>query len=665
MDAVDAAKRIKWLREHIRKHDYQYYVLDSPLISDREYDQLLSELNSLETRHPELITPDSPTQRVGGEPLLGFASIRHRVPLLSLDNTFTLGELTEFNRRVQSRLPNDEVSYTCELKIDGVSIALVYEDGLLTSAATRGNGVLGENVTQNVRTIRNLPLRLKDPIARLEVRGEVYIRKQDFVRLNQEREEKGEKIFANPRNSAAGSLRQLDSKVTASRPLRAFIYDLLYIEGVELWNQFEVLEFLRQQGFPVNPHWQKAGGVKEVWAYCQDWEERRHELDYEIDGVVVKLSSLPYREQVGVTAKSPRWATAFKFPAEEKETQILDIELNVGRTGVITPTAVMNPVFIGGSTVSRASLHNNDLIRERDLRIGDRVLIHKAGDVIPEVIRSLVEKRTGEEKVFSMPENCPVCKASVIRFEGEVAYRCDNISCPARIKESLIFFASREAMDIEGIGPAVVEQLVESGLVKNVADLYTLGLEDLLTLNKVRQKKAANLLNAIEASKSRPLSRLLHALGIRFVGGRTARILAEQYRDIDVIATLSEESLLEISEIGVKIASSVVSFFNEPENLATIEKLKAAGVNTREAITSTIKGRLIGQTLVLTGSLESLTRSEASELIARQGGKVSSSVSRKTNYVVVGDNPGSKLDKAMQLGIPVLNENEFLDLVKE
>ena len=656
-------ERMERLRALIRKHDYQYYVLDSPLITDREYDQLISELKSLEAKHPELITPDSPTQRVGGEPLPGFTTIRHRVPLLSLDNTFSQGELAEFNRRVQARLLPEENWYVCELKIDGVSIALVYEDGLLISAATRGGGVVGENVTQNVRTIRSLPLRLKDPIRRLEVRGEIYFPKLEFVRLNQEREEKGEKTFANPRNSAAGSLRQLDPRITASRPLKAFIYDLLYIEGAEVENQAEVLEFLSEQGFPVNPHWRRARGVDDIWAYCEEWQERRHDLDYEIDGVVVKLSPLAAREQVGFTAKSPRWATAFKFPAEEKETEILEIELNVGRTGVITPTAVMNPVLIAGSVVSRASLHNYDLMRERDIRVGDRVLIHKAGDVIPEVIRPLVEKRTGQEKIFTMPENCPACGATVIRFEGEVAYRCDNINCPARLKESLIFFASREAMDIEGVGPAVVEQLVEKGLVQNVADLYSLGMEDFLTLDKTGQKKAANLFEAIEASKSRPLSRLLHALGIRFVGGKTARILAEKFRDLDVIAALAEESLVEIPEIGIKIATSVVSFFNEPENLETIDKLKAAGVNTREAETMVVEGKLTGKTLVLTGSLENLTRSEAGELIEKQGGKVSSSVSRKTDYVVVGADPGSKLDKARQLGVTVLTESEFLEMV--
>lgn len=422
---------------------------------------------------------------------------------------------------------------------------------------------------------------------------------------------------------------------------------------------------MRSQGFPVNPHWRLVSGIDEIWDYCQEWRERRHELDYETDGVVVKLNPLKTRETMGFTAKSPRWATAFKFPAEEKETRILEIELNVGRTGVITPTAVMTPVLIGGSVVSRASLHNFDLMRERDIRVGDWVIIHKAGDIIPEVIRPLVEKRTGKEEPFPVPDKCPVCAATVIRFEGEVAYRCDNINCPARLKESLIFFASREAMDIEGMGPAVVDQLVDRNLVQNVADLYSLSLEDLLTLDKTGKKKATNLLEAIEASKSRPLSRLLHALGIRFVGGKTARIVAERFRDIDVIAALSEQSLMQVPEIGAKIAASLVSFFEEPENLETIEKLKAAGVNTKEVVVTGAEGPLSNKTLVLTGSLESLTRNEATELIERHGGRVSSSVSRKTDYVVAGTDPGSKLDKARQLGIPVLTESEFLELIKD
>ncbi|NLV16372.1 MAG: NAD-dependent DNA ligase LigA [Syntrophomonadaceae bacterium] len=663
MDQVK--EKIAHLIGQISRHDYQYYVLDTPLITDGEYDQLVQELLRIEGEFPHLILPDSPTQRVAGQPLPGFRTVRHRVPLLSLDNSFSYGDLDEFHRRVKERIAPSEPSYVCELKIDGVSIALVYEDGILTSAATRGDGITGENVLQNVRTIRSVPLRLNKPIPRLEVRGEIYIAKTDFLRLNQEREEKGEKLFANPRNSAAGSLRQLDPQITARRPLRIFIYDLLYSEGVEPADQAQLLQFLSELGFPINPHWLKTKDVREIQGYCREWEERRHQLDYEIDGVVIKLNSLSERIVAGNTNKSPRWATAFKFPAEEEESQITALELNVGRTGVITPTAVMTPVLIAGSVVSRASLHNFDLIKERDIRIGDRVLVHKAGDIIPEVIRPLIEKRTGNETVPEFPRYCPTCGATVIRFEGEVAYRCDNINCPARLKESLIFFASRDAMDIEGLGPAVVEQLVDKGLVKNVADLYSLTEEDFLSLDKTAKKKANNLRQAVEASKVRSLSRLLHALGLRYVGGKTARILAEQYGDLDVIGSLSRESLVEIPEIGEKIAQSIVAFFNEPENLETIARLKKAGVNTRENVILKESGPFTGKILVLTGTLETLTRSQAGELITGQGGQVSSSVSRKTDYVVAGADPGSKLDRALELGIPVLTEPEFLAFLED
>lgn len=658
-------QRIEELREEIRRHDYYYYVLDSPVISDHEYDALMNELKALERENPHLITPDSPTQRVGGEPLAAFAPVHHRVPLLSLDNAFSPQELAEFHRRISEKVPEQEISYVCELKIDGVSTALVYENGILIRAATRGDGTVGEDVTANVRTIKSIPLRLRTSLPVLEVRGEIYIPKQEFVRLNQEREEKGEKTFANPRNSAAGSLRQLDPRITASRPLRAFIYDVLYIEGAVLNTQAEVLEFLKEQGFPVNPHWSEVSDIKGVWSYCEEWEHKRHELDYETDGVVVKLNPLRFREELGATAKSPRWAIAFKFPAEEKETELLDIELNVGRTGVITPTAVMRPVFLAGSTVSRASLHNFDLIEEKDIRIGDRVLIHKAGDVIPEVIRSLPEKRTGNERIVERPKSCPVCGAAAVRYEGEVAYRCDNINCPARLKESLIYFASREAMDIEGLGPSLVEQLVESGLVSSIPDLYRLTLEDLIPLERMGKKKAQNLLKALEESKKRPLSRLINAMGIRFVGGKTARILARHYPDLDLLAAASEEELQNIPEVGIKIAQSLVAFFKEPANQETLKKLKEYGLNTREDVaTPPGEGSLSGKTFVLTGTLNTLTRQQATELIEKNGGRVASSVSRSTDYVVVGAEPGSKLDKARTLGIPTLSEDEFLQMLR-
>ncbi len=665
VDIEELRKRAEKLRDEIRKHDYHYYVLDQPLISDAEYDRLVRELEEIERSYPELVTPDSPTQRVGGQVLKGFAVVRHRVPLLSLDNAFSQGELEAFDRRIKEKLGKEAVDYVCELKIDGVSVALVYQDGVLVSGATRGDGMVGEDVTQNVRTIRSLPLRLNRQIRRLEVRGEVYMPKEAFARLNREREERGEKNFANPRNAAAGSLRQLDPKVTAGRTLSIFVYDILYIEGEEVPSQLQTLEFLAEIGLPVDKNYRWCSSINEVISFCEEWQEKRHDLPYEIDGVVVKLNSIPARGFLGTTAKSPRWAIAYKFPAEEKETRIISIELNVGRTGVITPTAVMEPVSLAGTTVSRASLHNYDYIREKDIRIGDRVIVHKAGDIIPEVLRSLPERRTGEEIEFKMPETCPACGSKVVRFSGEVAYRCDNINCPARLKESLVFFASREAMDIEGLGPALVEQLVDRGMVRNVADLYYLTEEQLAGLERMGPKSARNLIKALEESKKRPLHRLLNALGIRYVGSKTARLLAERFRDIEQFADISPEELMSVPEVGEKIAESVIAFFAEPRNWETIRKLKDAGVNTVEGESSKGKDeRFAGKTFVLTGALDSMTRSEAAKAIEERGGKVTSSVSGKTDYVVVGRDPGSKYDKAVALGVTILDENEFLDMLK-
>lgn len=660
-----AAKRIEELREEIRKHDYYYYVLDSPVISDREYDELMRELEAWEKKYPELVNPDSPTQRVAGEPLSAFATVTHPVPLLSLDNAFSKEELADFMRRVKEKLKEQDISFVCEHKIDGLSLAITYENGNFVQAATRGDGMTGENVTLNARTIRSLPLKLRKPVPRLVVRGEVYLAKSDFLRLNQEREDKGEKVFANPRNAAAGSLRQLDPRVTAQRPLKLFVYDVLLLEGMDIKEQAELLVFLQELGLPVNPYWRKTSSLDEIWDYCLEWEKKRHLLDYEIDGVVIKLNSLALREELGVTSKSPRWAVAFKFSAEEKETTLLDVELNVGRTGVITPTAVLEPVFVGGSTVSRASLHNFDLIAEKDLRIGDKVLVHKAGDVIPEVIRPLTEKRTGKERVITPPRSCPVCGSRAVKLEEEVALRCENLDCPARLRESLIHFAAREAMDIEGLGPALIEQLVDKGLVKSIADLYYLQEEQLLALDKVGKKKAQNLLSAIEESKKRPLSRLLNALGIRYVGARTAQILAEKYRDLEVITKLREEELRQVPEIGDKIAQSIKAFLAEPHNLETLDRLKRAGVNTRQEGVLERKDKLANKTFVLTGTLSSMTRNEAIQLIENLGGRVSSSVSRNTDYVVVGADPGSKLEKARSLGVAILDEEGFIRLVKE
>ncbi|CFY01816.1 Zinc-finger, NAD-dependent DNA ligase C4-type [Syntrophomonas zehnderi OL-4] len=655
--------QIEKLREELRQHEYQYYVLDAPLITDAEYDALLSELVKLEKDYPEFLSMDSPTQRVGGKAMEGLSPVRHRMPLLSLDNAFSWADLLDFDRRI--RKIGQPFDYMAELKIDGVSIALVYENGSLVNAATRGDGVVGEDVTLNVRTIRNIPLKLKSDLPRLEVRGEIYLPKNEFVRLNQEREEREERIFANPRNAAAGSLRQLNPGVTAQRSLAAFIYDILYLEGQEIHTQEEALEFLQKQGLPVNNAARCCRNIEEVYEFCRYFEEQRHSLPYDIDGVVIKLNLISPRQQLGQTAKSPRWAVAYKFAAEEKETRLLDIELNVGRTGIIAPTAIMEPVSLAGTTVSRASLHNFDLIKEKDIRIGDLVLLHKAGDIIPEIIKPVIEKRSGKEKEIPVPEVCPACNSRALRIEGEVAYRCDNINCPAQLKESLIFFASRNAMDIDGLGPAVIEQLVEKGLVLNLADLYDLDIDKLTGLERMGVKSAKNLLNAIENSKTRPLHRLVTALGIRHIGAKTARLLTREINNIDELGQLSIEQLTAIPEIGPKMAASLVNFFAEENNLATLERLKEAGVNTQETETAPAKQPLAGRNFVLTGTLKGMTRQEAAEKIEALGGKTSSSVSQKTDYLLLGADPGSKYDKAVQLGVAILEEDEFLKMLRE
>ncbi len=654
--------RMNELREEIRKHEYQYYVLDEPLVSDAEYDVLMGELIALERQYPELVTPDSPTQRVGGQVSERFQRVVHRRPLLSLDNAFSSGDLRDFNRRVSAAVTHP--SYMAELKIDGVSIALTYEKGILQTAATRGDGQVGEDVTANIKTIKTIPLRLQNDLPRLEVRGEVYMPKSEFLRLNGEKEERGEKVFANPRNAAAGSLRQLDPAISASRALSAFIYDITYIEGSEIKTQQEILSFLTSAGFPVNPEARYCSAMEDLDAYCQEYQEKRHELPYEIDGVVVKLNYLADRDELGYTAKSPRWAIAYKFPPEEKATRLLAVEINVGRTGVVAPTAIMEPVFLAGTTVSRASLHNFDLVQEKDIRIGDMVLLHKAGDIIPEIIKPLVAYRNGQEIEITPPADCPACQSQVVRLEDEVAWRCENINCPARLKESLIFFASRDAMDIDGMGPAIIEQVVERDLVRKIDDLYTLTEEQLSSLDRMGPKSAANLIQAIEASKSRPLHRLLTALGIRFIGGKSARILCENIPSIDGFFEVKEAELIQIPEIGPRMAESLVKFFAEPRNVDTIQRLKAAGVNTVAATKGPESQKLAGKTFVLTGTLSDLSRDEASELIINQGGRVSSSVSKKTDYVVAGAEPGSKYDKALQLGLTILDQEALLEMLE-
>lgn len=657
---MEVREYIEKLREEIRKHDYHYYVLDDPLISDAEYDRLMKELKEMEEKYPELVTPDSPTQRVGGEALDKFGTFQHRTPLLSLDNAFSLEDLKEFDRRIRKVEVNP--SYMAEIKIDGLSIALIYEQGVLKTAATRGDGFIGEEVTANVRTIKAVPLKLKDKI-NIEVRGEIYMPKEAFANLNQEKEEKGEKIFANPRNAAAGSLRQLNPKITAQRSLAAFVYDILYIEGVEIRDQEQALTFLKEQGFPVNPCYRLCGDIDEVYDYCLEYQEKRHELPYEIDGVVIKLNPFAQREVLGFTAKSPRWAIAFKFPAEQKETVIKDVEINVGRTGIIAPTAILEPVSLAGTVVSRASLHNFDLVREKDIRIGDTVIVHKAGDIIPEIIAPVREKRTGKEKEIKLPEYCPVCGSKAVKREEEVAVRCENINCPARLKESLIFFASRDAMDIEGMGPAVVEQLVDNGLIKSIDDIYRLKAEEIEKLERMGKKSAANLIGAIEESKKRPLYRLITALGIKHVGAKTAKTLTGYIKNIDQFKTVTREELVAIPEVGEKMADSIIDFFRQPRNIAAIESLKELGVNTEEKEERETSRVLKGKTVVITGTLSRLSRKEAEEMVEKAGGKASGSVSRKTNMVVAGENPGSKYQKARELGVPVVDEEEFLKIL--
>lgn len=657
----DVKARLDELREVIRTHEYQYYVLDDPLITDLEFDRLMRELIQLEEMYPELVTPDSPSQRVGGEARTGLNTVVHRSPLLSLDNAFSWADLQAFDRRIGK---SADTTYMAELKIDGVSIALIYDNGMLVSAATRGDGLLGEDVTLNVRTIKTIPLQLRSSIPRLEVRGEIYMPKNEFVRLNQEREEKGEKVFANPRNAAAGSLRQLNPRVTASRALSAFIYDITYVEGQELNNQAEAFTFLQEQGIPVNQLGRLCHGINEVYAFCQQIEEERHSLPYEIDGVVIKLNDFAPRPDLGATSKSPRWAIAYKFLAEEKETRLWGCELNVGRTGIIAPTALMEPVFLAGTTVSRASLHNFDLIKEKDIRVGDIVLVHKAGDIIPEVIRPVAEKRTGGEEIINPPSHCPSCGSKAVRPEGEVAYRCENVNCPARLIESLVFFASRDAMDIDGMGPALVEQLVAQGLVDNIADLYDLDQTTITGLERMGSKSAANVIKAIENSKSRPLHRLITALGIRHIGLKTARILTGVITDMEQFKSITAGELTGIAEIGPKMAESLVNFFSEPHNQSMLKRLEIAGLNMKETETANKNGRLGGLTFVLTGTMDSMSRSEAGEKIMELGGKTSSSVSKNTDFVVVGAEPGSKYDKARQLGVRILNESEFLEMIK-
>ncbi|WP_066637119.1 NAD-dependent DNA ligase LigA [Desulfolucanica intricata] len=664
MDITKARERIESLRRELETHNYRYYVLDDPVISDAGYDRLMRELENLEKQFPELVTPYSPTRRVGGKPREGFATIEHRVPMLSLGNAFSEAELRDFDRRVRGALPGEDVSYVVELKIDGLAVSLFYEDGLFVRGATRGNGEIGEDITHNLRTVRNIPLRLKDAVPALEVRGEVYMPQAAFEQLNRSRENEGKPLFANPRNAAAGSLRQLDPRITAARNLRAWFYAIGYHEGVSFATHGESLEYLAGLGLPVNPYYRRFQDIGKVLDYCREWEAKRFELPFAIDGMVVKVDSLEQQERLGATLKSPRWAIAFKFSPEQAATKVKDIILRVGRTGVLTPTAVLEPVRLAGTTVSRATLHNEDIIKEKDVHIGDTVIVQKAGEIIPEVVAVLTEERTGAEKPFKMPEQCPDCGARVVRQEGEAAFRCTSMTCPARLREGLIHFASRGAMDIAGLGPAVIEQLLKAGLIHDAADLYSLKYEELIKLERFGAKSARNLLAALEESKKASLGRLVFALGIRHVGERAAKTLAGHFGTLERIMKAGYEELVGIPEIGPKMAESITTFFAQEQNKAVLEKLVRAGVNTEEKRRrETGLHPLEGKTFVLTGTLQEFTRQKAKEIIESLGGKVSSSVSKNTDYVVSGENPGSKYEKAVKLGVPVIDEKKFREIV--
>jgi DNA ligase (NAD+) len=655
-------ERVKKLRQEIQHHNYLYYVLDKPEISDREFDRLLEELKSLEAEHRELITPDSPTQRVGGEPIEGFRTVRHRTPMLSIDNTYNADELREFDGRVRRLIRDEPIRYVVELKIDGVAVSLTYRDGKLDVGATRGNGEEGDDITHNIRTIHAIPLVLGDDrFEDIEVRGEVYMNRAELKRINAERAKQDLEPFANPRNSAAGSLKLLDPKQCAARRLRFFAYSLEPTEDLDISVHEEALGTLRKLGFPVNPHIAAFDRIDEVLAYCESWSEKRHELPYETDGMVIKVNDLDQRGRMGSTSKAPRWVVAYKFAAEQALTRIKAIGVNIGKTGMVTPVAFLEPVQLGGTTVSRASLHNADEMERKDIRVGDHVLVEKAGEIIPYVIRSEPSMRDGTEKRFQFPSQCPVCGAAVERDPGGVYYRCTGVNCPAQLKERLRFYASRNAMDIEGLGWALVEQLVDSGLVKSIPQVYDLTLEQLIELERMGKKSAQNLLQGIQGSKDRGLARVLTGLAIRHVGEHVAELLAQHFGDVGKLQEASLEELSRIEGIGPVLAESVYKFFHSPDGRQVIKELEARGVKLREAERTRRQGGadLAGKAFVVTGTLERYSREEIEELIRDLGGKTTGAVSKKTSYVVAGEKAGSKLDKARELGVPVLTEAEF------
>ncbi|MGI2329507.1 NAD-dependent DNA ligase LigA [Planococcus sp. YIM B11945] len=664
MDRIQAEQRVIELNDQLRSYGHAYYVLDKPAVPDSVYDQLLHELIELETMYPDLIFPDSPTQRVGGTPLSNFDKVTHEQPMLSLSNVFNEEDIRDFDRRVRSGA-GEEIEYVCELKIDGLAVSLVYENGNFVRGATRGDGRIGEDITANLRTVRTIPLKLKQPVS-IEVRGEVYMPKKSFGNLNEERAGNGEELFANPRNAAAGSLRQLDSKITASRNLDVFIYGIGGDgETYRLSEHEETLRYMADLGFKTNNEREVCRSVEEVLAYIEKWTENRSELSYEIDGIVIKVNRFLQQQELGFTAKSPKWATAYKFPAEEVLSTLREIELSVGRTGVVTPTAILDPVLVAGSTVQRASLHNEDLIREKDIRIGDKVIVRKAGDVIPEIVASLKEQRTGEEMPFEMPENCPACDAELVRIEGEVALRCVNPKCPAQIVEGLIHFVSRNAMNIDGLGVKVIEQLYREGLIADISDIYKLTKEQLLDLERMGEKSASNLIGAIDASRSNSMEKLLFGLGIRHVGEKGARILSEHYGSMKNLMGATVEELTSIHEIGEKMADSIVTYFETEEVRALMERLSVLNVNLtytgKRVRVEAGSNAFAGKKIVLTGKLEKMTRGEAGERIEALGGQLSGSVSKKTDLLIAGEEAGSKLAKALELKVDIWNEERLIE----
>lgn len=667
MDKTEIKKRIERLRGEIEYHNYRYYVLDDPVVSDAEYDRMMRELESLEAEHPEFMSPNSPTQRVGAKPLEAFSTVSHTIPMLSLANAMNAQEVIDFDKRVKKLLNTAQVDYVIEVKIDGLAVELVYINGEFALGSTRGDGFTGEDITQNLRTIKSIPMRLLNidgaPMPeRLEVRGEIYMGRKEFEELNRKREVTGEPVFANPRNAASGSVRQLDPKITAGRKLNIFCYAMGQITGIEIATHMEFLENLKRWGFRVNPYTRLCTKLEEVFEHYNYIKSIRDEIPYEIDGTVIKVNRLDYQAALGQVSRSPRWAIAYKFESHEEESIVKDITVGVGRTGALTPVAVLEPVNIGGVVVERATLHNEDEIKRKDIRIGDSVIVTRAGDVIPEVVRVLVEKRKGDEKIFEMPDSCPVCGEHVVRPEGEAIRRCVNINCPAQIKGRIIHFASKRAMDIDGLGEKLVDQLVDKGIVRDVSDLYYLTKEQLSNLERMADKSAQNIIDAINSSKKRPFNRFIYALGIRHVGEHISGLLAERYKDIESLIESKEEELMNINEIGPEVANSIVLFFQDEKNRKTIKRMIDAGVEIEYAMEG--NRPLEGTVFVFTGALKTMTRDEAKRMVESLGAKTSNSVGKKVDFVVAGEEAGSKLDKARQMGVKIIDEDEFLLMVR-